>query len=87
MNNQKLISIFLCVLLIGDQHALYGNQRMWGAVGWGIFSLLAGFLVDEMSHGLGGGYKEYSGVFYMMIVLIAFDLLASTKIEVSTSFG
>lgn len=70
----------------GDQHALYGNQRMWGAVGFGIFSLLAGVLVDEMSRGLGGSYKEYSGVFYMMLFLIAFDVLSSSKMEVSTFY-
>lgn len=66
---------------IGDKHALYGNQRLWGAIGWGIFSLLAGLLVDEMSRGM-GGYKDYSGVFYLMIALIGIDLLVSFPIEV-----
>lgn len=53
---------------------------MWGAVGWGIFSLLAGLLVDEMSRG--ESFKNYTGVFYMMLFLIAFDMLFSSNIDV-----
>ncbi|CEM36518.1 unnamed protein product [Vitrella brassicaformis CCMP3155] len=28
--------------------ASYGHQRLWGAVGWGMFSLLTGLLVDHL---------------------------------------
>lgn len=73
----------ICFQMLGEHHGLYGNQRLWGAIGWGIFAFLSGILVDEMSRGQ--LLKDYSIVFYMMICLIGLDLIFSSKIEVFTS--
>lgn len=66
---------------LGDKPHLYGNQRLWGAVGWGIFSVLTGWLVDLFSEG--ETMKNYSVAFYMMLVLILLDIMVSGKLKVS----
>lgn len=70
----------ICFTLIGENRHLYGNQRMWGAIGFGIFSMIAGFAVDEFSRNKPD--KDYSIVFYILLVMFAFDLLFSTRSEV-----
>lgn len=77
------LSDAICFHMLGDRPNLYGQQRLWGGVGWGIFSLLAGVLVDEMSRGQ--VLKDYSGVFYMMVVLMAADLVFSTRLDDRTN--
>ncbi|XP_055536478.1 major facilitator superfamily domain-containing protein 6 isoform X2 [Wyeomyia smithii] len=69
----------ICFDLLGDRPHLYGNQRLWGSVGWGIFSLLAGFLVDQFSNGK--TTKDYTVVFYMTIIIIGFDIVVSSKLK------
>jgi len=56
---QKMIEIFLTrrtnwrltSFLLGSKPQNYGMQRQWGAVGWGIFTLVAGYLIDMTSGG------------------------------------
>lgn len=68
------------VFLLGERSHLYGNQRLWGSVGWGVFSVIAGLLVDWFSGN--EVHKNYSVVFYMVVVLLAFDFWFSLKIKV-----
>jgi len=65
----------------GSKPENYGRQRVWGSIGWGIFSMLAGYLVDETSKGR--TEKNYSVVFYMTLAIIFIDLIVSSKIKVS----
>ncbi|XP_058461144.1 major facilitator superfamily domain-containing protein 6-A [Malaya genurostris] len=69
----------ICFDVLGDRPHLYGNQRLWGSIGWGTFSLLAGFLVDQFSHGK--STKDYTVVFYMTVIIIGFDILVSSKLK------
>lgn len=69
----------------GERSHKYGNQRLWGSIGWGIFSVLAGLLVDNFSGD--GVNKNYSVVFYMMLILLGFDFWSSLKIRVSRRAG
>lgn len=71
----------ICFDQLGEKHHLYGQQRLWGAVGWGVFSIIAGWLVDENS--LHQNYKNYSVVFYLMLAAIFPDVLVSTCLNVS----
>lgn len=70
----------ICFQVLGDRPHLYGKQRLWAAVGWGLFSLLAGYMVDRMSRGQ--ALKDYSGVFGMMVVLLTCDVLFSSRVKV-----
>lgn len=70
----------ICFDLLGKRHELYGNQRLWGAVGWGLFSIIAGILVDGLS-----GYKyfkNYSVIYIMMAAALLPDMLVSSCLEV-----
>jgi MFS_1 like family len=53
---------------------------VWGSIGWGIFSMIAGFLVDETSKGQ--TEKNYAVVFYMALGIILIDFLVCTKLKV-----
>ncbi|KAH8418715.1 hypothetical protein KR222_002804 [Zaprionus bogoriensis] len=70
----------ICFGILGERHHLYGRQRLCGSLGWGIFALLAGLLVDIMSDE-GSTDKNYTIVFWMTLVILGFDMLASTKLK------
>ncbi|XP_055708633.1 major facilitator superfamily domain-containing protein 6 isoform X2 [Phlebotomus papatasi] len=69
----------ICFEMLDDKPHLYGNQRLWGAVGWGTFSIIAGVLVDKFSEGQ--LTKDYSVVFYMMLGLLVLDMIVSSKLQ------
>ncbi|XP_021966839.1 major facilitator superfamily domain-containing protein 6 isoform X2 [Folsomia candida] len=70
----------LCFQSLGDQPHLYGVQRQWGAMGWGLFSLMAGALVDYRSQG--SLIKDYSPCFYIIVVLLLLNFLVCYYWEV-----
>lgn len=70
----------MCFQMLGDDSHLYGNQRLWGAVGWGTFSFLAGYLVDVYSD---DEYeKDYTIPFFMVLGFLLIDVLVCTKLKV-----
>jgi len=42
--------------MLGERRSLYGQQRLWGAVGWGVVAPVAGWLMDRagMTAAFGG---------------------------------
>ncbi|XP_060652575.1 major facilitator superfamily domain-containing protein 6-A isoform X1 [Drosophila nasuta] len=70
----------ICFGLLGERHHLYGKQRLCGSLGWGVFAVIAGLLVDAMSKD-GSDVKNYTIVFWMTLVILGFDMLASTKLK------
>ncbi len=44
--------------LLGDRRDLYGSQRVWGAVGWGVSTLISGWLVARF--GITVGFLCYA---------------------------
>ncbi|XP_020801835.1 major facilitator superfamily domain-containing protein 6 isoform X1 [Drosophila serrata] len=69
----------ICFGILGERHHLYGKQRLCGSLGWGIFALLAGVLVDHMS--VGEVNKNYTAVFWMALLIMGFDVFASSKLR------
>ncbi|GLV42704.1 Sugar baby [Carabus blaptoides fortunei] len=69
----------ICFEKLGDKPNLYGNQRLWGSIGWGTFSIIAGFLVDANSEG--ETKKNYSSAFYLMLVMMGLDVLVSSRLK------
>lgn len=72
----------ICFDLLGKRSELYGNQRLWGSVGFGIFNLLAGFWVDSISGQQ--AYKNYSVIYYLMAAALLPNTMVSTCLEVSS---
>lgn len=69
----------ICFEMLGDKPQRYGHQRLWGSVGWGSFSIIAGLLIDRFSEGQ--AKKNYAIGFYMMAVLILLDMVVSSKLK------
>lgn len=72
----------ICFDLLGKRHELYGRQRLWGAVGWGIFSLLAGTFVD-LNSSESTVFKNYSVIYYLMAAALLPNTMVSSCLEVS----
>lgn len=57
----------------------YGKQKMWGSIGFGIFGVSAGYLVDIFS--AGKLQKDYTCIFYIMLIIMIFDIIISTTLR------
>lgn len=55
-------------------------QRLWGAVGFGVASLISGYLCDAA----GGSYE---GVMLFFVAVMAVALMASRGVPVGPSYG
>ena len=62
--------------LLGEPKVLYGRQRVWGAIGWGIAAAVAGALVDRFGLVVS---------FYAFLLLFAIALFFSTRLKVSVN--
>lgn len=71
----------ICFDLLGKRHEMFGRQRLWGSVGFGIFSLLAGSLVDLFSGNK--VFKNYTVIYYLMAAALLPDTLISGCLEVN----
>ncbi|KAJ4443502.1 hypothetical protein ANN_05174, partial [Periplaneta americana] len=69
----------ICFQLLGSSPQEFGRQRLWGAVGWGIFAFVAGVLVDKFSKGQ--TEKDYTVMFYLMLVLMLLAVVVSFKLK------
>lgn len=53
--------------LLGERRTLYGRQRVWGAVGWGTFGTLVGYLTQWM--GLSWAFYAFFAMMGVMLVI------------------
>lgn len=57
----------------------YGKQKMWGSIGFGIFGISTGYLIDLSSK---GKYeKDYTCIFYIMLVAMIADIVVSATLK------
>jgi len=61
--------------LLEGKHDLYGGQRVWGSIGWGIFTIITGFLVDSQSS---GAAKDYTSAFLLLGGLLLLNLIVTS---------
>ncbi|KAJ8965602.1 hypothetical protein NQ317_004361 [Molorchus minor] len=57
----------------------YGYQRLFGALGWGTISALAGVMIDLFSSGR--SQKNYVSAFYMAAAFLVLDFVVSSRLE------
>ncbi|KAJ3662792.1 hypothetical protein Zmor_007119 [Zophobas morio] len=69
----------ICFELLGDKPNRYGYQRMFGALGWGIFSVISGVMVDSLSEG--SSTKNFEAAFYLSFAFLLLDFTVSSKIK------
>ncbi|XP_076043663.1 uncharacterized protein LOC143026777 [Oratosquilla oratoria] len=70
----------ICYMLLGEDGHLYGKQRLFGTIGWGICGLTIGALVDLYSLGL--PEKDYFPGFIVAIILCFLDMIIVTRMEI-----
>lgn len=58
------------LLRLQGNKSLYGRQRLWGAVGWGLASFMSGVLIDEFK-------SVYAIFFSFFLFMLLFVLLAA----------
>jgi len=68
----------------GDNPNDYGKQRLWGAVGWGLLTIISGFLIDLAS--IGQTAKNYMPSFYLVVSILFINILAVARIKVVMLF-
>lgn len=61
---------------LGERRELYGQQRVWGAIGWGLSAAVAGVLVDRF--GLGIAFYSFL-LFYVVLLGVASRLRVSVN--------
>ncbi|XP_075229085.1 major facilitator superfamily domain-containing protein 6-like isoform X2 [Lycorma delicatula] len=69
----------ICFGLIGDSTTAYGNQRLWGSIGWGFTSIFSGLLMDRFSDEKAD--KNYVPVFYMVAIFLTIDILSTSRVK------
>ncbi|XP_055373691.1 major facilitator superfamily domain-containing protein 6-like [Condylostylus longicornis] len=80
-SNSVVISMAdtICFDLLGEDSHLYGRQRMWDAVGWGVAAVLIGTIIDGISGN--SVFKDYTIVYFFCLVIILMNMLCSLKLE------
>jgi hypothetical protein len=63
----------------------YGQQRVWGTIGFGITALLAGSAIDWWS--AGSSTKDYTPAFVVVLIFAIMDIICCSKLRVRHSFG
>lgn len=66
----------------------YGQQRVWGTIGFGISALLGGFAMDFLNDDVtqSQGTKDYFPAFSIATLCMIIDILCCIKLKVSNSF-
>lgn len=71
----------MCIyFIIGNKPNLYGKQRCWGAIGWGIFSIFAGWLLDLFSSSEVN--KNYLPIYYLCLLVLLGNFFVASKLKV-----
>lgn len=73
------ISDAICFELLGEFPSKYGNQRLWGSIGWGLLSFLGGFIIDQFSAGQVS--KNHTPVFILMVITLSINLIVAWKLK------
>lgn len=69
----------ICFNELGEHGHLYGKQRLWGTVGWGLLSPIAGYLNEALS---GDSFlKAYQPGAILQIMILMYDLYIVSKLK------
>ncbi|XKL59806.1 hypothetical protein PGB90_000822 [Kerria lacca] len=73
----------ICLNALGEgNEAQYGNQRLWGTVGYGITAFLAGYFIDYVSEG--SFVKNNFPAFMILILCVCLDIIVCVKLKFSS---
>uniref|UniRef100_A0A6B2EDF9 Putative transporter n=1 Tax=Phlebotomus kandelakii TaxID=1109342 RepID=A0A6B2EDF9_9DIPT len=73
------LSDAVCFDVLGEsQEMKYGQQRVWGTIGFGVTALIAGIAVDLATEGV---VKSIAPAIIVMLIFSVMDLLTVTKLK------
>ncbi|GAB0096722.1 major facilitator superfamily domain-containing protein 6 [Sergentomyia squamirostris] len=73
------LSDAVCFDVLGEsQEMKYGQQRVWGTIGFGVTALISGIAVDMATEGV---VKSIGPAIIVMIIFSVLDLLTVTKLK------
>lgn len=78
-----IIFLFIQKFPSGSKPHDYGRQRLWGAIGWGVMAIFAGYLIDMAS--LGKTMKDYTPSFILVFIMLSINAISVSKIKVCIS--
>ncbi|CAL4131794.1 unnamed protein product, partial [Meganyctiphanes norvegica] len=70
----------VCFTILGDDRHKYGEQRVWGTVGMGLFCIVSGGLIDLYSQNL--PQKDYLPAFILSFVILIIDIALVAKMKI-----
>lgn len=69
----------ICIAVLGENNHKFGEQRVWGSIGWGTTSFVCGAIIDWFSRSQ--DYKNYTPGMIMALVMTILDLYVASRIE------
>lgn len=76
-----MYSIFIEIIRLGKDTHKFGKQRLWGCIGWGMGSIITGWLIDWFSDG--NSSKNYTPAVVTSLMFLTVDFLIIFKINVN----
>ncbi|XP_064120436.1 major facilitator superfamily domain-containing protein 6-like [Macrobrachium nipponense] len=73
----------VCLQILGSERHKYGQQRLWGTIGMGLFSVITGALVDLYSNDL--PQTDYLPAVIICVVLMTSDMVLVSRMKISSS--
>lgn len=79
-NVGNCVSDSVCFDVLGENNEMkYGQQRVWGTIGFGLTALIGGIAVDLTAT------NSLGPALVVMLICIFFDLASVTKLKVNSS--
>ncbi|KAK7076665.1 hypothetical protein SK128_027152 [Halocaridina rubra] len=75
-----VMSDTVCFQLLGAAANKYGQQRLFGSLGWGTLVVIAGALIDYASEG--DAQKDYTPAFVLTFSILFIDLFVATRLQI-----
>ncbi|KAF6209321.1 hypothetical protein GE061_015068 [Apolygus lucorum] len=79
MFNALTIGDTVCLKLLGGKPELFGHQRSFGAIGWGLIGLLAGVIADWYSRGK--DTTDYLLNYYLSLFLLSLSIVFGSMLK------
>ncbi|XP_064083016.1 major facilitator superfamily domain-containing protein 6-B-like [Macrobrachium nipponense] len=74
-----VMSDTVCFQLLGAASNKYGQQRLFGSLGWGTLVIITGGLIDYASEG--DAEKDYTPAFVLCVAVLFIDLFVASRLH------
>lgn len=69
---------------IGEGNEMkYGQQRVWGTIGFGIVAVVGGYFMNNVEHTVSYSISDFYPAMYLCLFFMVLDLVFCYKLKVS----